>query len=145
MSSVRPASAVPSLAPTARFLCGAAWAFVRRGVATFLSYRAKLSLGLASLALSVLTFTLVGRVVEAAGPGFAERYGTDYASFAVLGACNPVSRRSICAAIMPANFLALPYTTGSGNEPRIPPTNGWIWSAIQGDSRFLVSMALPTS
>lgn len=67
------------------FLCGSARAFVRRGMATYLSYRVKLSLGLASLSLSVLTFSLVGRVVEAAGPGFVLRYGTDYASFAVVG------------------------------------------------------------
>lgn len=68
-----------------RLLCRAAGAFARRGVATYLSYRAKLSLGLASLSLSILTFALVGRVVDTAGPGFVERYGTDYASFAILG------------------------------------------------------------
>ena len=50
-----------------------------------MSYRAKLPLGLASLAVSVVTFALVGRVVEAAGSGFTDAYGTDYASFAVLG------------------------------------------------------------
>ena len=66
-------------------LVGAAWAFLRRGIATYLSYRAKLSLGLASLLLSVVTFSFVGKVVARAGPGFVERYGTDYASFVVLG------------------------------------------------------------
>jgi ABC-2 type transport system permease protein len=60
-------------------------AFVRRGVATYLSYRAKVSLAIVSLSLSMLTFALVGRVVDAAGPGFAQRYGVDYASFAILG------------------------------------------------------------
>lgn len=68
-----------------RLLTVAGFAFLRRGVATWLSYRAKLSLGVASLSLSIVTFALVGRVVEAAGPGFSERYGTDYASFAILG------------------------------------------------------------
>jgi ABC-2 type transport system permease protein len=70
---------------TLRLLYGAALAFLHRGVATYVSYRAKLFLGLASLAVSVVTFALVGRVVEAAGSGFADAYGTDYASFAVLG------------------------------------------------------------
>ena len=66
-------------------MCGAAWAFLRRGIVTYLSYRAKLSLGLASLLLSVVTFSFVGKVVARAGPGFVEHYGTDYASFVVLG------------------------------------------------------------
>lgn len=50
-----------------------------------MSYRAKLSLGLASLLLSVVTFSFVGKMVSQAGPWFVERYGTDYASFVVLG------------------------------------------------------------
>jgi ABC-2 type transport system permease protein len=49
------------------------------------SYRAKLSLGLASLVLSVVTFVFVGRVVAASGPGFVERFGIDYTSFVVVG------------------------------------------------------------
>ncbi len=72
-------------AAAARVLVVAGWAFLRKGIATWLSYRAKLSLGVASLSLSIATFALVGRVVDAAGPGFAARYGTDYASFAILG------------------------------------------------------------
>jgi len=63
----------------------AAIAFVKRGAAIYLSYRIKFLLSLVSLSLSILTFALVGRVVEAAGTGFAERYGTDYASFAIVG------------------------------------------------------------
>jgi ABC-2 type transport system permease protein len=54
-------------------------------VATYLSYRAKLSLGLASLVLSVVTFVFVGRVVSASGPGFVERFGVDYTSFVIVG------------------------------------------------------------
>jgi ABC-2 type transport system permease protein len=69
------------------FLLGAsaAWAFVVRGLATYLSYRAKISLGLASLLVSVVTFASIGRVVSQAGTGFVERYGIDYTSFALLG------------------------------------------------------------
>ena len=58
---------------------------MRRGAATYVSYRAKLALSLVSLSLSVVTFALVGRVVATAGGGFVERYGTDYASFAIIG------------------------------------------------------------
>lgn len=54
-------------------------------MATHLSYRAKLSLGLASLVLSVVTFVFVGRVVAASGPGFVQRFGIDYTSFVVVG------------------------------------------------------------
>jgi ABC-2 type transport system permease protein len=61
------------------------WAFLSRSVATYLSYRAKLSLGLASLVLSLVTFVFVGRVVAASGPGFVERFGVDYTSFVVVG------------------------------------------------------------
>jgi len=50
------------------------------------SYRTKLSLGIASTALSVVAVALVGRVVAAAGPGFADRYGMSYTTFALLGA-----------------------------------------------------------
>lgn len=87
-AAVRPSSA------GAAKLARAASAFMRRGFATYLSYRAKLSLGLASLVLSVVTFSFVGKAVASAGPGFAERYGTDYASFVVLG----VAAHSIASA-----------------------------------------------
>jgi ABC-2 type transport system permease protein len=60
-------------------------AFLRRSVATYLSYRAKLSLGLASLVLSVATFVFVGRAVAVSGPGFVQRFGVDYTSFVVVG------------------------------------------------------------
>ncbi|MBD3347703.1 MAG: hypothetical protein GF400_00725 [Candidatus Eisenbacteria bacterium] len=63
----------------------AAAAFAKRGMATYLSYRVKFLMSLASLSLSVVTFALVGKVVSTAGSGFVERYGTDYASFAVTG------------------------------------------------------------
>ena len=62
-----------------------ALAFVRRELATYASYRAKLALGLASLLLSLVTFSFVGRVVAGAGTGFVERYGMSYTSFAVVG------------------------------------------------------------
>ncbi len=74
----RPAAAV-SLVLTS------ALAFVRRELATYASYRAKLALGLASLVMSLVTFSFVGRVVAGAGPGFVERYGMSYSSFAVVG------------------------------------------------------------
>lgn len=64
---------------------GLCWAFLSRSVATYLSYRAKLSLGLTSLVLSVATFVFVGRVVAASGSGFVERFGIDYTSFVVVG------------------------------------------------------------
>lgn len=64
---------------------GAAWAFIRRELATYASYRAKLSLGLASVLLSLVTFIFVGRVVASAGSGFVERYGMGFSTFAVLG------------------------------------------------------------
>ena len=54
-------------------------------MATYLSYRAKLSLGLASLVLSVVTFVFVGKVVAASGPGFVQRFGVDYTSFVIVG------------------------------------------------------------
>lgn len=60
-------------------------AFVRRELATYASYRAKLVLGLASLVLSLVTFSFVGRVVSGAGNGFVEQYGMSYSSFAVVG------------------------------------------------------------
>jgi ABC-2 type transport system permease protein len=60
-------------------------AFAGRELATYASYRARLVLGLAQLALSLLTFSFVGRVVASAGPGFAERYGMSYSSFAIVG------------------------------------------------------------
>jgi ABC-2 type transport system permease protein len=56
-----------------------------RGIATALSYRARLSLGLASLVLSTVTFVLIGRVVSASGSGFVERFGVDYTTFVVVG------------------------------------------------------------
>jgi len=62
-----------------------ALAFVRRELATYASYRAKLALGLASLVLSLVTFSFVGRVVAGAGSGFVEQYGMSYSSFAVVG------------------------------------------------------------
>jgi len=78
MTEVRQTGALP-LALTA------ALAFVRRELATYASYRAKLALGLASLLLSLVTFSFVGRVVAGAGTGFVERYGMSYTSFAVVG------------------------------------------------------------
>ncbi|MFH1689471.1 MAG: ABC transporter permease [Candidatus Eisenbacteria bacterium] len=62
-----------------------ALAFFRRELATYASYRAKLALGLASLVLSLVTFSFVGRVVSCAGSGFIEHYGMSYSSFAVVG------------------------------------------------------------
>lgn len=62
-----------------------ALAFVRRELATYASYRAKLALGLASLVLSLVTFSFVGKVVAGAGRGFVEQYGMSYSSFAVVG------------------------------------------------------------
>jgi len=60
-------------------------AFVKRELATYASYRAKLALGLASLVLSLVTFSFVGRVVAGAGSGFVTQYGMSYSSFAVVG------------------------------------------------------------
>jgi ABC-2 type transport system permease protein len=60
-------------------------AFIGRELATYASYRAKLALGLASLVLSLVTFSFVGRVVASAGTGFVERHGMSYTSFAVIG------------------------------------------------------------
>jgi len=65
--------------------CAAAIAFVRRELATYLSYRAKLALGLASLLFSLVMFSFVGKVVATAGSGFVERYGMDYTSYAIVG------------------------------------------------------------
>jgi ABC-2 type transport system permease protein len=62
-----------------------ALAFVRRELATYASYRAKLALGLASLVLSLVTFSFVGKVVAGAGSGFVTQYGMSYSSFAVVG------------------------------------------------------------
>jgi ABC-2 type transport system permease protein len=77
-------SAAGLLRPTAVAL-GVGWAFLSRGIATALSYRARLSLGLASVVLSAVTFILIGRVVAASGPGFVERFGVDYTTFVVVG------------------------------------------------------------
>jgi ABC-2 type transport system permease protein len=60
-------------------------AFIGRELATYASYRAKLALGLASLALSLVTFSFVGKVVASAGNGFVEQHGMSYTSFAVIG------------------------------------------------------------
>ena len=79
----------PSEVQPARWRCasvlGVGWAFLARSVATYRSYRAKVSLGLASMVLTVVTFAFVGRVVAASGPGFAQRFGIDYTSFVVVG------------------------------------------------------------
>jgi ABC-2 type transport system permease protein len=60
-------------------------AFLAREVATYASYRAKMSLGVASMALSLVTFTFVGKVVASSGTGFADRFGMSYTSFAITG------------------------------------------------------------
>ena len=65
--------------------CRAAAAFVRREFATYVSYRTKLVLGLVSLVFSLVVFSFVGRVVATAGPGFVERYGMSYTSYALVG------------------------------------------------------------
>jgi ABC-2 type transport system permease protein len=70
---------------SAPLACSAAVAFVRRELATYMSYRAKLALGLVSLLFSLVMFSFVGKVVAASGPGFVERYGMDYTSYAVVG------------------------------------------------------------
>ncbi len=62
-----------------------ALAFAARAVATRLSYRTQLSLGLASTALSMAVLVFVGRVVACAGSGFEERYGMSYTAFALIG------------------------------------------------------------
>jgi ABC-2 type transport system permease protein len=72
-------------AGAAALVLTSALAFVRRELATYASYRAKLVLGLASLVLSLVTFSFVGRVVAGAGSGFVEQYGMSYSSFAVVG------------------------------------------------------------
>ncbi len=61
------------------------WAFARRNLAVYASYRAKLSLGVVSLLVSLVTFSFVGRVVATAGDGFDERYGMSYVSFVIVG------------------------------------------------------------
>lgn len=81
----RPRPAVVSVFGNAAVVVGVGCAFLRRSVATYLSYRAKLSLGLASLVLSVVTFVFVGRAVAVSGPGFVRRFGVDYTSFVVVG------------------------------------------------------------
>jgi ABC-2 type transport system permease protein len=73
--AAREAAAVP------RTLAAFAW----RAVATRLSYRTQLSLGLASTVLSAVVLVFVGRVVAFAGAGFEARYGMTYTEFAVLG------------------------------------------------------------
>ncbi len=72
-------------AATIAVAAGSALAFVRRELVTYASYRAKLALGLASLLLSLVTFSFVGRVVAGAGSGFVTQYGMSYSSFAVVG------------------------------------------------------------
>jgi ABC-2 type transport system permease protein len=42
-------------------------------------------LGVASLVFSLVMFSFIGKVVAVAGPGFVERYGMNYTSFAVVG------------------------------------------------------------
>jgi ABC-2 type transport system permease protein len=61
------------------------WAFARRNLAVYASYRAKLSLGVVSLLVSLVTFSFVGKVVATAGNGFDERYGMSYVSFVIVG------------------------------------------------------------
>jgi ABC-2 type transport system permease protein len=78
-------SRVRSLLLVTAVQAGVVWAFVQRGLLTYASYRAKVSLGLVSLVVSVLTFSFVGRVVAAAGPGFVARYGMSYESFVIVG------------------------------------------------------------
>ena len=75
----------PRPAGTVSLVLTSALAFVRRELATYASYRAKLALGLASLVLSLVTFSFVGRVVAGAGNGFVEQYGMSYSSFALVG------------------------------------------------------------
>ena len=77
--------AEPRQAGPVSLVLTSALAFVRRELATYASYRAKLALGLASLVLSLVTFSFVGRVVAGAGSGFVEQYGMSYSSFAVVG------------------------------------------------------------
>jgi ABC-2 type transport system permease protein len=60
-------------------------AFVARELATYASYKAKVALGLASLAVSLVTFSFVGKVVAGAGSGFVEQNGMSYTSFALIG------------------------------------------------------------
>jgi ABC-2 type transport system permease protein len=60
-------------------------AFLARELAVYASYRAKMSLSVASMALSLVTFALVGKVVAASGTGFADRFGMSYTSYAVTG------------------------------------------------------------
>ncbi|MBM3308540.1 MAG: ABC transporter permease [Candidatus Eisenbacteria bacterium] len=60
-------------------------AFLCRSVATRLSYRVQLVLGLARSVLSIALIALVGKVVACAGGGFEARYGMGYTEFALLG------------------------------------------------------------
>jgi ABC-2 type transport system permease protein len=84
-SRVRTQSPAAGPARAAAAVLGVSWAFLTRSVATTLSYRAKLSLGHATLELTVVTFVFVGRVVAASGPGFVERFGIDYTTFVIVG------------------------------------------------------------
>jgi len=67
------------------WLPGVGLAFAARAVATRLSYRTQLSLGLASTALSMVVLLFMGRVVACAGSGFESRYGMSYTTFALVG------------------------------------------------------------
>jgi len=60
-------------------------AFLCRSVATRLSYRVQLVLGLARSIASIALIALVGKVVACAGGGFEARYGMGYTEFALLG------------------------------------------------------------
>ncbi len=62
-----------------------AFAFLKRSVAVYLSYRLRAFLGLASLAVTVLGLVLVGRLVSSAGMGFDERFGMSYTAYALVG------------------------------------------------------------
>jgi ABC-2 type transport system permease protein len=75
----------PRQAGLGPLVVGSGLAFIGRELATYASYRAKLALGLASLVLSLVTFSFVGKVVASAGNGFVEQHGMSYTSFAVIG------------------------------------------------------------
>jgi ABC-2 type transport system permease protein len=60
-------------------------AFLSKSVASWLSYRLRAALELASLGVTVLSCLLVGRLVSSAGSGFDERFGMGYAAFALVG------------------------------------------------------------
>ena len=64
MSALAPVR--PQHVPFVPLACSAAIAFVRRELATYMSYRAKLALGLVSLLFSLVMFSFVGKVVAAA-------------------------------------------------------------------------------